>query len=200
MLGPPIFAAAEDIYLVLYNYFHGDVRVHWGSSYVYSCDKYSWGWWYFLRWSNYNYKTNAPLRIWTMLRLSQEINIAKVLYPDEVGIASVASEMFCHFSLFTSSLFQDILGKLMQKENYKSLTRPLLIMHIKCSKSSWRWMSCQEKFLIRRRRMGLSMRGQTNIKLQAAWRHFDHLVTWLSSPCVTQRHSWAIQSGAMLSS
>ena len=43
MLGPPIFAAAEDIYLVLYNYYHGDVRVHWGSSYVYSCDKYSWG-------------------------------------------------------------------------------------------------------------------------------------------------------------
>ena len=71
-----------------------------------------------------------------MLRLSQEINIAEVLYPDEVGIASVAPEMFCHFSLFTSSLFQDILGKLMQKENYKSLTRPLLIMHMKCSKSS----------------------------------------------------------------
>ena len=66
-----------------------------------------------------------------MLLLSQEINIAEVLYPDEVGIASVASEMFGHFSLFTSSLFQDILGKLMQKENYKSLTRPLLIMHIK---------------------------------------------------------------------
>ena len=44
MLGPPIFAAAEDIYLVLYNnYYHVDVRVHWGSSYVYSCDKYSWG-------------------------------------------------------------------------------------------------------------------------------------------------------------
>ena len=82
--------------------------------------------------SHYEYEK----KIWTMLRLSQEINIAEVLYPDEVGIASVAPEMFCHFSLFTSSLFQDILGKLMQKENYKSLTRPLLIMHIKCSKSS----------------------------------------------------------------
>ena len=47
-----------------------------------------------------------------MLRLSQEINIAEVLYPDEVGIASVASEMFCHFSLFTSSLFSRYSGQI----------------------------------------------------------------------------------------
>ena len=42
--------------------------------------------------------------------------------------------------------------------------------------------------------------GSDKYKIAGSLTTLDHLVTWLSSPCVTQRHSWAIQSGAMLSS